>query len=77
MSIICYLFCYCFNNFFKIATVKRNTGGSAVSGVIATYGGGYSFVAPLFCGEQLLKQVWDNAEGQTVIASRIKVILIK
>lgn len=47
-------------------------GGQTFGGPIPTDdGGAFSFEAPLFCGEQLVKCVWSNDAGQYVLVTRV------
>lgn len=47
-------------------------GTNAVTGTIPTdETGSFSFNAPLFCGEQLVKCIWSNAAGQYVLVVRV------
>ncbi len=47
-------------------------GGQTFGGVIPTDDAGdFSFQTPLFCGEQLVKCVWSNDEGQYVLVTRV------
>ncbi|WP_163991443.1 hypothetical protein [Pyxidicoccus caerfyrddinensis] len=47
--------------------------GQELAGPIATDPdtGDFSFTAPLFCGEQLVKCVWSNAAGSYVLVTRV------
>ena len=47
-------------------------GMSALSGPIPTdANGAFNFTAPLFCGTQLVKCVWSNAAGRSVLVTRV------
>ncbi|MEM6291700.1 MAG: hypothetical protein AAGA54_10560 [Myxococcota bacterium] len=46
--------------------------GQTFGGLIPTDdAGAFSFTAPLFCGEQLVKCVWSNDAGQYVLVTRV------
>jgi hypothetical protein len=49
------------------------TNGQQLSGPIETdpATGAFTFTAPLFCGEQLVKGVWSNAAGSYVFVTRV------
>lgn len=47
-------------------------GGRTFGGVIPTDdAGAFEFETPLFCGEQLVKCVWSNEEGQYTLVTRV------
>ena len=47
-------------------------GGRTFGGVIPTdEEGAFTFTAPLFCGEQLVKCVWSNEAGQYTLVTRV------
>ncbi len=50
----------------------RGPDGQALSGPIPTSADGlYSFTAPLFCGEQIVKCVWSNEAGRYALVTRV------
>lgn len=50
----------------------RGRNGEEVTGVLPTATDGtFASTAPLFCGEQLVKCVWNNAAGQYVLVQRV------
>jgi len=52
---------------------KRQTIINAIAGIIPTdpSTGNYAFTAPLFCGTQIIKCVWNNARGRYVIVVQL------